>query len=34
MTKKGLEKDDWPQIFEKVMAADILILGTPIWLDW
>ena len=32
MTKKGWEKDDWPQIFEKVMAADILILGTPIWL--
>lgn len=32
MTKKGLKKDDWPQIFEKVMAADILILGTPIWL--
>jgi multimeric flavodoxin WrbA len=32
MTKKGLESDDWPQIFKKVMAADILILGTPIWL--
>ena len=32
MTKQGLKKDDWPQIFEKVMAADILILGTPIWL--
>lgn len=24
--------DEWPQILEKVMAADILILGTPIWL--
>jgi len=32
MTKKGLEKDDWPQIFKKVMKADVLILGTPIWL--
>jgi len=27
----GLE-DDWPQIQEKIMAADILVLGTPIWL--
>lgn len=32
MTKKGFESDDWPQIFKKVMEADILILGTPIWL--
>jgi multimeric flavodoxin WrbA len=24
--------DEWPEIFEKVKAADILILGTPIWL--
>jgi multimeric flavodoxin WrbA len=24
--------DEWPVIFEKVKAADILILGTPIWL--
>lgn len=24
--------DEWPQILEKVMAADILIIGTPIWL--
>ena len=32
MKKKGLEKDEWLEIFEKVMAADILILGTPIWL--
>ena len=26
------EGDDWPMIREKVLAADILILGTPIWL--
>ena len=32
MTTHGWEHDDWPQIHEKVMAADILILGTPIWL--
>lgn len=25
------EGDQWPQILEKVMAADILVVGTPIW---
>ena len=24
--------DEWPAIFEKVKAADILIIGTPLWL--
>jgi multimeric flavodoxin WrbA len=24
--------DDWPQVREKILAADILILGTPIWM--
>ncbi|MDH7638208.1 flavodoxin family protein [Sphingomonas oryzagri] len=24
--------DDWPHIREKILAADILILGTPIWM--
>jgi len=32
MTKQGWPKDDWPMIYEKVKAADILILGSPIWL--
>ncbi len=32
MTEHGWEKDDWPEIQEKVMAANILILGTSIWL--
>jgi multimeric flavodoxin WrbA len=32
MTQHGWEHDDWPAIFEKVIAADILVLGTPIWL--
>lgn len=32
MTKNGAEKDDWPKIYKKVKAADILIVGTPIWL--
>ena len=26
------EGDEWPQIFEKVKEADILIIGTPLWL--
>ncbi|MFB6318984.1 flavodoxin family protein [Saccharicrinis sp. FJH54] len=32
MTEHGWEKDEWPQLFEKVKEADILILATPIWL--
>lgn len=32
MTEEGAEKDDWPEIYAKVMEADILIIGTPIWL--
>ncbi|MEM7313652.1 MAG: NAD(P)H-dependent oxidoreductase [Planctomycetota bacterium] len=32
MTEHGWEKDDWPQLSEKVMAADILVLGSSIWL--
>ncbi|SIN99200.1 Multimeric flavodoxin WrbA [Carnobacterium alterfunditum] len=25
-------EDEWPEIYEKVQAADILIIGTPLWL--
>jgi multimeric flavodoxin WrbA len=32
MTEHGWEHDDWPGIQDKVMAADILVLCTPIWL--
>ena len=32
MTEHGWDRDEWPQLFEKVMSADILVLGTPIWL--
>lgn len=32
MTEQGWDVDEWPQIFERVMAADILVLGTAIWL--
>ncbi len=31
MSEHGLH-DDWPGVYEKVRAADILIIGTPIWL--
>lgn len=32
MTEHGWKKDEWPQIFKKILDADILIMGTPIWL--
>mgnify|MGYP001818996449 CR=1 FL=1 len=32
MTKHGWSNDDWPKIFKKVLASDILVLGSPIWL--
>ena len=32
MTEFGAERDDWPGLQERVLAADILLLGTPIWL--
>ena len=32
MTEHGWERDQWPQIVAQVMAADILVLGSPIWL--
>lgn len=32
MTEHGWHRDPWPRIQEKVLAADILVVGTPIWL--
>src|ERR671924_670801 len=32
MTEHGWERDEWPAIFERVLAADILVLLSPIWL--
>jgi len=32
MTEHGWSADEWPEIFERVLAADILVIGTPIWL--
>ena len=32
MTEHGWVHDSWPELFERVERADILVLGTPIWL--
>jgi multimeric flavodoxin WrbA len=32
MREHGAERDDWPALYERVQAAHILVLGTPIWL--
>ena len=32
MREHGWEQDAWPEILEKVMAADILLIGSSIWL--
>lgn len=32
MTEHGWAEDDWPDLWKKVQAADILVVGTPLWL--
>ena len=32
MTEHGWTEDDWPQLYQKVKAAHILVLTSPIWL--
>lgn len=32
MREKGWTTDEWPELFKKVLAADILVIGGPIWL--
>jgi multimeric flavodoxin WrbA len=32
MTEHGWEKDEWPAITLRILNADILVVGTPIWL--
>lgn len=32
MTEHGWATDEWPQLYEKVKAAEILVLGSSIWL--
>lgn len=32
MKEHGWEQDDWPELYAKVRAADILVITSPIWL--
>jgi multimeric flavodoxin WrbA len=32
MTEHGADVDEWPALYERVKSADILVIGTPIWL--
>lgn len=32
MTEHGWAADEWPDLYKRIIAADILIVGTPIWL--
>ena len=32
MTRHGQERDDWPALWLRVRAADVLVVGSPIWL--
>jgi multimeric flavodoxin WrbA len=32
MREHGWETDEWPELYKKVMEADILVLAGPIWL--
>lgn len=32
MTDHGWDRDDWPTLWQSVEAADILVVGTPLWL--
>lgn len=32
MREHGWEEDAWPELWEKVFSADILVVGSPLWL--
>lgn len=32
MTEHGWDKDEWPDIYKKVIDSDILVITSPIWL--
>ncbi|MGY0799559.1 flavodoxin family protein [Lysobacter sp. A286] len=32
MTEHGWGRDDWPKLWKKISKAEILVVGTPIWL--
>lgn len=32
LTDNGVGRDDWPKLQQQILDADILVIGTPIWL--
>jgi multimeric flavodoxin WrbA len=32
MREHGAARDDWPELYQRVQAADILVVASPIWL--
>jgi multimeric flavodoxin WrbA len=32
MTEHGWDEDEWPALWEKFKSAEILVVGTPLWL--
>ena len=32
MRERGAKADDWPELYKRVQAANILVVGSPIWL--
>jgi multimeric flavodoxin WrbA len=32
MREHGTERDDWPELYQRVQQADIIVIGSPIWL--
>lgn len=32
MTEHGFDTDEWPEIWAKISSAEIIVVGTPIWL--
>jgi multimeric flavodoxin WrbA len=32
MREHGAARDEWPELYERVQAADVLVVSTPIWL--
>ena len=32
MTEHGWQRDDWPKLWNTIKTADILVVGTPLWL--
>ena len=32
MREHGAASDEWPELYERVQAADVLVVATPIWL--